>query len=336
MRKNILTILKILFFFGIGILLVWLVFRNLTHDQLIEIKRAVAGANYYWVALSLFVGFLSHISRAIRWRMLMVPLGHNPKLSSTFYAVMAGYLANYAFPRLGEVTRCGLLKRYEKIPFSESFGTVIVERIIDIIVMLLLFTLTIWLEFDLIYDFANTNIFIPMSNKFFHLFHPEQSGYVLGIIGLFSALISIMYFLKKRIRATSAIRKIKNVLLGFWLGIKSLKNVKNPLLFIFHSLFIWLMYFLAIYVCFFAFEETKNLTVGTGLALLTFGSFGVIAAPGGIGAYQWIVKEVLVLYFISVPIGIAFGWVVWLAQLLLILILGLLSFVLLPIINKEK
>ena len=202
---------------------------------------------------------------------------------------MTGYLANYAFPRLGEVTRCGLLNRYEKIPFTQSFGTVLVERAVDLITLIFLFAITIYLQFDLIFDFAHTNVFVPLERKFFNLFHDKIM--MVGMIATIILFVSLIFLMRKKIASHPLLKKIRGLFIGLWIGIKSVRNVKNPFLFIFHSIFIWAMYYLMIHVCFYAFKETNQLSIGAGLSILTFGSLGVIAAPGGIGAYQWIVDR---------------------------------------------
>jgi len=330
LKYKLFSILKIFFFLGLGILLIWLVIKDLTQVEKIEIKRALKEAHYFWIILPVSLGLLSHISRAIRWKMLLQPLGHNPKLSTTFYAVMAGYLANFAIPRLGEITRCGILNKYEKIPFSQSFGTVIAERTIDLFFLVLLFFLTIISQFDIIYSYALTKIISPLQSKLTAFI--GKSFFLYLLIGLAIAIVLLFLFLRK----TSLIKsKIKILFSNLLAGISTIKNIQNPFLFLIHSVFIWLMYYLMVYLCFFAFANTIHLSLGVGLPILVFGSVGTITVPGGIGAYPLIVTEILKLYGISATIGIAFGWIVWTSQSILILILGLFSFVMLAL-QKNK
>ena len=165
MKKILLTAVKFLVFLGLGILLSWLAVKDLTQEDKNQITKSLSEANYAWIALAMGVGILAHLSRAMRWRMLLAPLGLFPKLSSTFYAVLIGYLGNLAINRLGEVLRCGILKRYEKIPFTQSFGTVIAERAIDAILLVISFFICIWLQYEKMHDYIAENIFAPLKLK---------------------------------------------------------------------------------------------------------------------------------------------------------------------------
>jgi uncharacterized protein (TIRG00374 family) len=334
LNKKLLGTLKILLFFGLGIFLVWLSVRGFTKEQWASIYKAVREADYFWVIISLVFGVLAHLSRAIRWKMLLEPLGHHPRVMNTFCGVAIGYMANYAFPRLGEVTRCGALTRYEKIPFEESFGTVIAERIIDVITMLLIFVFTLLLEFNEIYGQVNIMIFHPAAEKFGKLSQNKPLFYGLIAIAVIGAIA--LFVLRKKI-GSLVTGKMSKVLHGFAEGLRSVRKVKKPWLFIAHSLFIWLMYYAMVHVMFNSFAETSHLGVKAALAVLMFGTFGVIFTPGGIGAYPLIVTQVLLsLYMVPEEMGTAFGWVAWTSQFVLILLLGVLSMVLLPLANRDN
>ena len=334
MKQTILSVVKFLVFLGLGILLIWLAVKNLKQDEIEQIKKSLLEANYLWVALAMLLGIVAHVSRAMRWKMLLAPIGFFPKLSSTIYAVFIGYLGNLAINRLGEVLRCGILKRYEKIPFAQSFGTVIAERVIDTVVLLFLFIISVWIEFARLHTYISDNIISPLKLKL-HAYAENKIMMIVLVSGII--LLAVLFFLfRKKLFQNPVVKKIKEVLLSFLDGIRSVAKVKNPLLFIFHSLFIWAMYLMTVYVCVFAFSETKTLSITDCLAIMCFGSLGVIATPGGIGAYQWIVLQIMTLWGYSTAMGVAFGWVVWLAQTVVILIGGLLSFGLLAINNKEE
>lgn len=334
MKKYLLTIIKFIVFLSLGIFLIWLAVRGLTEEDKIQIKKSLSEANYLWIVLAMGVGIISHLSRALRWKMLLAPLNLFPKLSNTFYAVMIGYLGNLALPRLGEVLRCGILKRYEKIPLTQSFGTVIAERVIDMVVLFFLFITSIWIEYERMHNYLSENIIVPMKLK---LHSYLQNKLLLGtlIVGGLIVVIALFVFRKKMLQNPIA-QKVKGFLLSFLDGIRSVAKVKSPLLFIFHSLFIWAMYLMSVYVCVFAFGETKTITISDCLVILTFGSFGVIATPGGIGAYQWIVLQILTLWGYSTAMGVAFGWTVWLAQTVVILFGGVISFGLLALNSREN
>lgn len=321
-------------FLSLGALLVWVAVKDLTEDDKAQIYRSLSEANYIWVLFSVGFGIIAHISRAIRWKMLFVTLGLYPKLSNTFYAVMIGYVGNLALPRLGEVLRCGILKRYEKIPLTQSFGTVIAERIIDLSVMLLLFMLSIWVEYAKLKSYISANIIAPLKLK---LLSMADNTMLLSVtIGLALAGAVVLFVFRKKIFQNPLANKIRAMLLNFLEGIRSVAKVKSPALFIFHSFFIWGMYLMSVYICIFAFNETKSLTMADCLVIMCFGGLGVIATPGGIGAYQWIVLQIMLLLGYSTAIGVAFGWVIWLAQTVAVLFVGLLSFGLLALGNKEE
>ncbi|MFH0948742.1 MAG: lysylphosphatidylglycerol synthase transmembrane domain-containing protein [Elusimicrobiota bacterium] len=337
MKQKILSTVKFLAFFSFGIFLIWLVIKDLSEKDKSEILHSLREADYRWVILSIIIGVISHILRTLRWKLLLLPLGHNPKISNTFYSVMAGYLANFGLPRLGEFVRCGLLKQYENIPFSQSFGTVIAERTIDLLTLFLIFIFTLYLEFASIYDYAYHHILLRVKIKMLKIFQNEMVLWFI-LLSLFAVIVAFLLMRKKN-NQNSFLGKIKNAAISFQQGLLAIRNVRNPIQFIIYSILIWFMYFLAIYFCTFSLPETSNLSLGACFVILSFGSLGVIVAPGGIGAYQLIVKEILVPYGFTgpmIPKAIAFGWITWIAQFALVFIVGILSFVMLGIINKKK
>jgi len=334
LKKQITNILKFLFFLSIGILLIWLAVHNKTEEEISNIKLAIKQANYFWIVVSLIVTGLSHVFRAIRWRMLLKPLGHQVKISNTFFAVMVGYLANFALPRLGEVTRCGILTKYEKVPFTEAFGTVVTERALDLVCLIIIFFTTLALEFKRISGIANELIFTSLADKMHVLMQKQLFLICLGTF--FILIITLLYYVRAKIRNLIS-GKVSNFVKGIWDGLKSVAKVEKPVLFVFHTIAIWTMYILQVYVCFFAFGETSQLAFGVAIVIVVFGSVGIIAVPGGTGAYQAIVIQILTsVYLISATVAFAFAWAVWTTQFVLILFLGLLSLVLLALLNKEK
>ncbi|MDO9185993.1 MAG: lysylphosphatidylglycerol synthase transmembrane domain-containing protein [Bacteroidia bacterium] len=333
MKKKIFSILKFLFFLGVGILLIWLAVRNLTEEDKASIAEAFTQANYYWIALSMLLSFLSHWIRAMRWRLLIQPLGFNPKLSNTFFALMVGYLANFALPRLGEISRCGVLTKYEKIPFTEGFGTVIAERAIDVLCLILIFIGTLFFQFDELWGLTNDKIISPLNTKFSSLM---DSNIFLSIFALIMVGVTISFFIFRKRSKGMFSKKLKEMALGFWEGLKSVKNIKRPILFIFHTILIWFLYTALLYVGFFCFAETSYLSFGAALAIMLFGSLGIAFVPGGTGAYQALVTETLTsAYKTTFTFAFAFSWLIWTSQFALILLLGVISLIMLPIINKE-
>jgi uncharacterized protein (TIRG00374 family) len=322
--------LKFLLFLGIGIALVYLIVRKITPDDWKNIKLAAVNANYFWVIVSLAIGVLSNILRALRWRMLIEPIDKKPGLANTFFSVMIGYMANYALPRLGEVSRCGVLSKYEKISFAGLIGTVIVERVIDMLMLLLFFMVMLLFSFSKVSTIIKNKATTVLGGKWDSFKH--SNPVILIIIAI--VLIGGVWFLyKKKDTLFGFAKKFINNFLG---GIKSIGSLKKPFLFWFYSVAIWIMYLLMLYVCFFCFSETSHLTLSDALVVLSFATFGVIATPGGIGAYQWLVISVLThIYFISQSIAFTLAWIIWGSQLILIVLLGLVSLLLLPIINKN-
>jgi len=308
--------------------------HNLTVEEKKEIYGSFLSANYWWIILSIFIGIFSHYSRAIRWKLMLEPMGYNPSLKNTFMAVMIGYLANLALPRLGEVSRCGILARYEKIPMNKSFGTVVIERGIDVISLFLALFINFILHLDKLSLFKQSKLFIKVSEQYNQLENPGIVYWVgIGIVVLF-----IFIFIKTRhlISDLKIYKSFKVLILGFIEGIKSLTKLKKPYLFIFHSINIWVMYLLMAYVVFFSIPETSHLSLDVGLAVLVFGSIGIIIVQGGIGIYPWIIAETLLIFGITQTKGYAMGWLLWTGQTVMIITFGLLSMGLLPLLNRKR
>jgi len=265
--------------------------------------------------------------------MFLEPMGYKPSLKNTFFAVMIGYFANMAFPRLGEVTRCSILAKYEKIPFNKSFGTVVTERALDMIIFLLLFFLTIFTQIGTIDNYLHQNVYPRIQGKFLNsLSNPFLQ---MGLAGFVLIIILFIIFFRKRLSHLKLYQKIEHLILGFWEGLKSLGQIKQPFLFVFYSLFIWVLYFFMLYLCFFCFIPTSSLGPGAGLSALVLGSIGIMITPGGIGLYPVIIQETLLLYGIVKTTGMALGWIAWTTQTVMILTIGGISLILLSF-NKPS
>ena len=308
--------------------------RNISPEDRKEIINTFFNANYYWILFSMVLGLMSHISRTLRWMILMEPMGYKPKFKNAFLGLMVGYLANLAIPRLGEVTRCGVLTKYEKIPLQKSFGTVVTERAIDMISLLLVFVLTLIINFDKFAKFKETTIAKNAIEKYHELQHPGRLYIVSGLIIL--AIIILFFKFRHKISGYTFYKKIKSIILDFGEGLKSLTKIKKPFWFIFHSIFIWFMYLLMAWVVFFSLPETSNLGLNVALAVLAFGSIGIIVVQGGIGIYPWIVAEILLIFYIPQTKGYAMGWLLWTGQTLMIIVSGFVAMILLPLLNNKK
>lgn len=314
-------LLKIAIPLGIGLFLCWYAYNKLSPEQVSDIKSYFQKADYTYMWLSVLLGALSHISRGFRWLYTLEPMGYNPKKRNAVMAVFIGYLLNLSIPRSGEVSRAIVLKKYENIPFEKSFGTIVGERIWDFLIMISFVFAVFFIQFDLIWDFINGK-------------NPEKSLVKIAVI--LAVGIPLFLFFGKWISKSENIiaRKIKNLLKGFKEGLLSTFRLKQKWKFIAHTIFIWVMYVLMFYVVFFSFQETATIGIGDMLTAFVVGSFAIIFTNGGLGAYPLFVAEILVIFSIDYTIGTALGWIIWLSQFLMILIGGLLSFTLLPIVNS--
>lgn len=332
--KKIITALKFVFFFSLGLVIIWLSLKDLTTLERQEILYSFKTANYYWVALAIILGICSHLLRAARWVLFFEPMGFKPKLKTTFFAVMVGYFANMAFPRLGEVTRCGIMSKYEKVPFQKALGTVVTERAIDMLIFLFLFLLMFFTQLGTIREYLDQNIYPRLVAKFGDMHYSRMIFLFLG--SLLLVFVATWFLVRKKVKASRTYHKITNLLIGFWEGLKSLSQVTKPRLFVLYSIVIWVLYFLMLYVIFFCFAETSGLGPGAGLSALVLGSVGIMITPGGIGLYPAIIQETLILYGIAKPTGLALGWIAWSAQTLMILVVGGISLLLLSIKRSEN
>jgi uncharacterized protein (TIRG00374 family) len=327
LKKTVIKILQFLGFFALGAFIFWLIYR----DQDIERIKSVLknGVNYWWVFASLLMGLLSHISRTLRWGLMIEPISHKPRFINTFLALMVGYLMNMAFPRMGEVSRCGVLARYEKISFTKLIGTVVAERLVDLISLLILLGVVIVSQFGKMIRFIDSNPEIKTK-----LHSAITSPYL--IVGLIVFAIFIFAF-RNAFRGTAFFKKILEVIQNFKEGFISIHNIKRKGWFYFHSVFIWTMYYFMLYVVFFAFDFTTNLNPIAGLTTFVLASFGMVApVQGGIGAWHFMAKEALSLYGVANENGIIFAFVAHTSMTGMIIIIGILSMLVLPFINKKS
>lgn len=281
-------------------------------------------ARFGWIILSVLFGLAAFISRAVRWRMLLVPLGYKPRISNTFNSMMVGYLANFAIPRLGEITRCTILAQKEKIPFNILFGTVIVERGIDLIMLILSLVLASLLELNLIGDFIFREILYPILEKAQTFYNPVII--IIVILALLVLLALTYFFLKRSQKFSGILPAFIKQFYGLADGIKSVFKMKNTGMFFVHTFFIWIMYFFMSYVCFFALDETSDLGFKAGVFILAIGGIGM-AAPvqGGIGVYHLLVQQGLLLFGVDAQSGLTYATIVHTSQALMILLLGAVS-----------
>ncbi|HEX8460470.1 MAG TPA: lysylphosphatidylglycerol synthase transmembrane domain-containing protein [Segetibacter sp.] len=332
MKKKILNSLKYLSFLGLGVFLVWWSLHQIPPDKWQDFKKAFSTARYGLLVPVFFILTLSHLLRAYRWKMLMLPMGYKPSFINTFLAVMIGYLANLAVPRLGEVLKCTILAKYENVPAEKLVGTIVAERAFDLVCLIFFFLLAFTLQFKIIGEYG-----IGLLKK---LFISKGGGFnitklSISIVVIILIVLVIKYLLK-RFSEIKFIQKIKNIIKGIWQGIVSIKDLQQKWAFIFASLGIWMMYLLGTWIGFNGTAGTAGLSLEVAVSALAFGSIGMIVTPGGIGAYAFFLAKVLQQNGIPFEIGFANGTLQWFAQFLIIIFLGFISLGLLPYFNKKS
>ena len=318
MNKKIKKTLFLLLPVFLGIFLIWIYISKFTQAQIDEIVYNIKHANYYWIFLSLFFGILSHLSRAYRWNFMLEPLGYKPKFANSVMAVLIAYLLNLVIPRSGEVARAATMTKYEDIPFEKAFGTIVAERISDIIMLLLILAIVFFYQTDLILSyFSNTN--------------PSRKIIILSIA---IALFYIVYKAIKKSDHTFFI-KIRKFLNGLIEGISSIFKMKKKWAFIFHTLFIWAMYIAMFWAVTFTIPATSHLSFEAILVGFIAGAIAMSITNGGFGAYPVFVASALSLYGVPQEAGASFGLLMWISQTIMVLVFGGLSFILLPVYNKK-
>ena len=317
MNKSLIKTLKIILPILLGVFLIWYSLSKLSFDELVTYFK---NANYTWIVLGVFLGLLSHLSRAYRWLFQLEPLGYKVRLGNSIMAVFATYLINYTIPRAGEVARASILTNYEGVPFEKGFGTIVAERIADMLVVIIIVLITLFLQFDFIYAFLTER------------FNPTLV--IAGMLGLVVLFIVFTQFIKKSKSAFAV--KIKTFVNGLIEGAMSIFKMEKKWAFIFHTLFIWTMYLLMFYVTTLSVEELEGIPIGAVLIGFISASFSIAATNGGIGSYPVAVYAAFSIFAIAKEPSIAFGWIMWTSQTLMLVILGGLSLLFLPIYNRKK
>ena len=295
----------------------WYTFTKISVNDIIPYFK---NANYWWILLGVFLGFLSHLSRAYRWQFMLNPMGYSIKFPNSMMAVFIAYFANYGIPRSGEVLRAAVATNYEKVPFEKSFGTIVGERIADLAVMALIILITLFFQFDFIFNL--------LAEKF------NPTKIIIGLATLILLVIVFIIYIRKS-KSMFAI-KIKAFVNGLIEGVTSIFKMKQKWAFIFHTLFIWGMYVLMFYVTSFAVPELNNIPFIAIVIAFISASFTVAATNGGVFFYPLAVYAAFSLFNIDKDPSIAFGWIVWTSQTIMIIVFGILSFVFLPIYNRIK
>ncbi|WP_299170910.1 lysylphosphatidylglycerol synthase transmembrane domain-containing protein [uncultured Allomuricauda sp.] len=321
MSSSLKKTLKILIPILIGLGLVFYSYTSTTPEERARILEAIKNANPLWVFLSIFIGVLSHISRAIRWNYLLAPMGYRPKLVNNVLIILTSYFANTLVLRSGEFLRATALNTYEDVPFEKGFGTIVTERIIDVIMLLLIITAALLVQTDVILGILEENG-IGLAGSLILL--------LVGVLGLF---ISIRLIKKS---SSKLAVKIKTFLSGLLDGVLSIFKMKRRGAFIFHTFFIWACYIAMFWVIKFTVPETTELPLGAFLVAFVAGAFAMATTNGGLGLFPIVVTAALSVYGVSKTSGDAYGWIMWTAQTLMVVVFGTISFIILPLLNRNR
>ncbi|WP_320815882.1 lysylphosphatidylglycerol synthase transmembrane domain-containing protein [Flavobacterium sp.] len=320
MKKKINNLLSIILPLLLGVFLIIYTYNSFTAEQIEKLKSSVLGADYRFVVISGFLAFSGYILRAYRWKYTLEYVGYKSNFKLNLIAVSIGYFLNLTIPRSGEISRAALLTKYDDVPFDKGFGTIISERIVDFIVLLLFILTAVILEFDTLKNFLLE--YIPL----------KKLVLLIGI-GIISSCIGVYLMIYSKIKW---VLWIKNKVSGLTDGALSVFKMPNKWPFILLTLLIWLTYVLMFYSIIFALEETKMISFGAVLVAFVIGSLTIAFTNGGFGFFPVLIAKILFLYNIPIEAGNAFGWIVWTSQLIITILLGGIAFLILPSFTKKK
>ncbi len=332
MTKRILNVLKYILLFGIGAFIFWKIYKG----EWGKVKEALKHINYFWIGVSIIFSILSQVSRAIRWNMLIRPLGYNPRFRNTFLSVLVLYLVNLIVPRGGEVARCLVLSKADKIPFTKLIGTVFIERLADLITLTILSIVILISQFSLLVRLYNS--IKAVQTGISKIFSIETLIIVTGLLLVFLAGFFLFRIIIKKnsVGNRSFILKLRVLKKNIIEGVKSIANLKNKWYFIGHTLLIFLMWLCMLYVIFLAFEPTKHLSIWTGIVTFLIGGLAMLLPiSGGIGIWHLAVSYTLVIYGISINDSEIFALIAHSTTNLIYLILGLAAYIWLFALNKK-
>ncbi|MFL9844218.1 lysylphosphatidylglycerol synthase transmembrane domain-containing protein [Flavobacterium rhizosphaerae] len=320
MKKKIIRILSIVLPLLLGVFLIIYTYNRFTPQQLEDLNQAFKKADYKYIYLSLIIAFTGYVSRAYRWKYTLQHMGYTSPFYNNFFAVSIAYFMNLTIPRSGEVARAVTLKRYSNVPFDKALGTIISERVIDLFILIFCIAGTVALQFTTLKDYLLEQI-------------PFEKLLMYGVISGIMFIGAVLMFMYSRMKW---IQKLKIKISGLKEGVLSVFKMPNKWPFLLHSVYIWVTYVLMFYISIFALPETAQLGFGTVAAAFVIGSLAITFSNGGFAVYPFVIAKILSLYAVPEATGTAFGWIVWTSQIILILFLGIFSFLLLPILNRKK
>lgn len=319
--------IQFIFFLSLGIVLLWYSTSTLTEEDVKKVKELVFRANLLYVFPSIGALLLSHYIRSIRWKMMLDELGTKPGLTNVFLSVLVGYFLNLVFPRLGEVAKCSLLGKYEKMPVDKLIGTIVAERILDLVCLFIVIALTIASQLDQLGSYA-AELMDKLVGK------ANQSA---NFVFLLFAGVLILFFLGYQLfKKSKWLKSLQSFFQGIKEGLFVIRKIEKKRLFFVHTALIWFLYLLSIRIGFYSMTDTVSLSWVPSLTILTFGSFAMIATQGGVGAYQLAVQKTLSFYQINEVSGLAFGWLLWSVQTFMLLVVGPIAMFLLFFLNRKK
>lgn len=331
MTKKIFTYLQYILFLGAGIFLVWWQLGAMNETERKEFYSALRNANYWLVIPVVVMSILSHISRSMRWKLLMEPLGYTPKLSNVFAVTMVGYLANLAVPRLGEILKCTFLAREEHLKVDKLVGTILVERTFDFICFLLFIAITVLMQVEKVSGYFKKEI-----NTIADAEGTPLWAKAIIIIVAILVIVKAVHWLMQKYPSNKFFTRLDHFFSGIGKGFTAIRGLKHRWFFLAHTLFIWSMYLLQVYIGFFAFEGTAGLGIKASFSVLSLATLAMIATPGGIGSFPFFVMETLSIYGISASTGKAFGWLIWGVSTAIVLVFGGICLIYLLLIDKKR
>jgi len=323
---NLNSVIKVLLPLGLGIYLTWYLFDVMTPNDILIFKKAILRSNYWLIGLSLFLALVSYFSRAYRWGYTLWPMGYKSSFKNQYHSLMIGYLVNMTIPRAGEFSRAVMLKRSDNIPVAPAFGTVVTERIIDMLILGLLTLLAVLIspnETSIIMARLKTSFFGPPQNG-------SENDIWMYLFVLLGIILVVLLLIKKiRTRISHFLHSLKD-------GVMSIFKVKQYWGYILHTLFIWVSYLLMFALPYYAMEETAHVPLSGMLLAFTIGGLGISFTNGGMGAYPLLIG-VITSYYLKEQgiadadaIGNALGMVIWTTQTIFLILLGLISLILMP------
>lgn len=347
MKKKIFNILKILLPVLIGFYICWYFWNSFDEKAKVSFFDVFKEANYFILFVSLLIGLISHLSRAYRWKYMLRPLGFEPSLKNSYNAIMIGYIANMVVPRMGEASRAAVLKGTDGVPFDKGFGTIVAERVIDVLCLGIVAGIAILINFDNMEDLLLLAERTNEANVSAEPNTPWLKYTVFGLMGLGAIGFSFLFFTKPKFK-----EKFLGFVKGFTDGIKTIYTMRDRWGYLLHTVIIWVCYVTMFWVTFYAWEGTENMPVDGILSAFIAGTIGFIIVQGGIGTYPLMVGVVLTFFLApewliddpttlelndgkTMPAHIGFGALVWATQTLLIVFLGLLSLGMVQV-NKKR